>query len=195
MEKRIIKSEKAGKLTPAMLKAMAAITGAKENKYRPFLQYVHYNANEKRLEVTDGRCLATVAVDDIMPENEREGFFTIVDNLLVESEYTGNFPNCNYVIPSSEKMEHKAYITTLKKKGEERAIRVTALTGLVFGIGEKSIVAAFGFSEFTAIEWNLPTNPIKLYDSYCMAVIMPMANPLGCFEIVKGGEIAERKAV
>ncbi len=191
MEKRILKSEKAGKFTPAMVKVMAAITGRKENGFRPFLQYVHYNATEKRLEATEGRCLVTVDAGDFMPEPEREGFFTVADGLLIESDYTAKYPNFNNVIPSSSKMKNKASISGFeKRKPEERAIRIAVLTENVFNIGEKSILSVFGFCDFTTIEWNNPGQAVKMYNGRSMAVVMPMADCLGCFHIINDEEEA-----
>lgn len=204
MEKRIIEAKKGSALLPSTLKALKAIVSDKDNKARPVMSYVHYNQYAKRFEATNGRVMVLVSAAGIADE-EREGFFSIAGNMLIEEEgRPGSYPNCDRCIPQNcdtvatvdggfEKAE--------KEAGAYRIMRIALLTKRVFNAGAKWMIAAVESSpEWRHIEWNTNTSyygAVKLSnsDNTITAVIMPMTTEIdGGISIEKKGE-EKRKAI
>ena len=221
MTGRIIDSKENGTtiVNPTQVKALKAIIEDKGNNTRPFLQYIHYNSEKRRIEATNGRAAIVIeypTIPDFFEEEEREGFFKISGDSIIEKEKPYNsYPNFDRILPAS--MENKMYIHGMDKmKAAERLCRISLLTGRYFNIADKGILSIFDFCNWETIEYNNnPGGPIKLHATYFVkeitALIMPMATIRTKYFLTeeeeeeknkkyeeeerKRGEIVERKAV
>lgn len=194
MEKRIIEAGKGRALSTDTLKALKAIVLDKDNKSRSFMSYVHYNPYAKRFEATNGRVMVLVSAP-IIDDEEREGFFSIAGNMLIEEENRpGCYPNCDRCIPQNCDTVATIEGGFEKRDGAYRVMRLALLTERVFNIGAKWMIAAAESSpEWRHIEWNANTSyygAVKLSnsDNTITAVIMPMAT-----EIKEGIYIEKKK--
>ena len=194
MEKRIIEAGKGRALSIDTLKALKAIVLDKDNKSRSFMSYVHYNPYAKRFEATNGRVMVLVSAP-IIDDEEREGFFSIAGNMLIEEENRpGSYPNCDRCIPQNCDTVATIEGGFEKRDGAYRIMRIALLTERVFNIGAKWMIAAAESSpEWRHIEWNTNSGyygAVKLSnsDNTITAVIMPMAT-----EIKEGIYIEKKK--
>ena len=183
MEKRIIEAKRntllLNYLSKDTLKALKAVVSDKELKFRQILTYVHYNPEKKRLEVTNGRVMVFVNAAYFMPEPEREGFFKINGDLLIEEEYEGMFPHTDRCIPQNCDTIATVNGGFENKDGAYRCMALTLLTGYIFNASTKWLIGALEASlEWNTIEWKKDSQGaviLKDKGENTMAVLMPMA--------------------
>ena len=101
---RTIKIEKRTQLE-TVCKAMSTICKRSTKLFKERLATIHYSAQFRRLEATDGVVMMVYEVPDF-EDPDQEGFFSYQGGYLIEGPSV-SYPQCERVIPEPGKANHK----------------------------------------------------------------------------------------